>query len=54
MVDKTKYIQRFKEIYKSKTGQDLDDALALEYFENLIALVSNIYVPLPRTRVHTS
>jgi hypothetical protein len=46
MADKQIYIQRIKEIYKAKTGQQLNDTEAFEYFEKLIALVETIYKPI--------
>lgn len=42
MVDKKKYIERFRQTYHSKTGVWLSDDLALEYFEKLVALVGII------------
>lgn len=48
MVDKAKYIERFKEIYKNKNGKVLDDVKALEYFEKLIALVEAVHVPISK------
>ena len=44
---KAKYVQRFKEIHKQQTGQDLSDEEALGYFEDLIALVKAVYRPIP-------
>lgn len=48
MVDKEKYVRRFADLYKEKTGQDLSDAEALDLFEKLVTLVNAIYTPLPR------
>ncbi len=39
MVDKTKYIERFKKLYELKNGAQISDALAIEYFEKLVCLV---------------
>lgn len=48
MVDKSNYIQKFKELHKGKTGQELSDSEALRFFEELIALVAAIYAPIPK------
>ncbi len=48
-LDKSKYLQRFKELYKKKTTKDISDAEALEHFEKLICLVKAIYKPLPKS-----
>lgn len=42
MVDKTKYIKRIQELYKTKTGIEISDDIAFEYFEKLVLLVSTI------------
>lgn len=42
MVDKTKYVKRFKDLYKKKSGVSISDEMALEYFEKLIALVETV------------
>jgi hypothetical protein len=42
MLSKENYIKRFREIYKSKTGEEISEALALEYFEKLIVLVETL------------
>lgn len=46
MTDKTKYIERVKELYRQKNNVALSDDLASEYFEDLIVLVQAINVPL--------
>jgi len=46
MIDKQQYIQKFREIYKSKNGMDISNELALQYFEGLIVLVEEIYKPI--------
>ena len=48
MIGKEKYIQKFKELYKQKEGQDISDQEALEYLERLLTLVEAVYKPLPR------
>lgn len=40
------YIQKLKNIYLEKTGQKISDQLALELFNQLIALVEAIYKPI--------
>jgi len=41
------YIERLKEIYKRKNGEELSDAQALILFEELISLVKAVYQPIP-------
>jgi hypothetical protein len=48
MIGKEKYIKRFKELYKRKSGKDISDQDAMEHFEKLIVLVSAVYQPLSR------
>lgn len=48
MVDKEKYIIKFKELYRQKNDQEISDNFAMEYFERLITLVRAVYKPLPR------
>lgn len=48
MVDKEKYIIKFKELYLQKNNQEISDDFAMEYFEKLIMLVHTIYKPIPR------
>lgn len=48
MVDKTQYILRLKDIYRQKTGSELSDAEALEYWEKLVLLVRIVYQPMAR------
>jgi len=43
MPSKKDYIKKLQEIYKRKHGVDISDQLALDYFENLIALTQAIY-----------
>ncbi len=45
MVEKNRYIERFKTLYEETTGSAISDDAALEYFEKLIALVDAIYKP---------
>jgi hypothetical protein len=52
MVEKEKYIQKFKELHKLKTGNDLTDQEALSHFENLIALTQATYQLIPNTAVN--
>lgn len=49
---KAKYAQKFKEIHKQQTGQDLSDTEALGYFEDLISLVKAVYRPIPISEAH--
>lgn len=44
-----KEIQKFKEIYKKKFGQDISDQRALELGINLINLYKIIYKPTSKT-----
>ncbi|MDB5244526.1 MAG: hypothetical protein JWN18_396 [Parcubacteria group bacterium] len=53
MVDKQLYLQRYKQMHRLKTGEDLSDDLALEYFEHLIALVHSIYEGIHISRIKT-
>lgn len=46
MVNKDKYVQRFKELYERKTGKKISDLEALEYFEKLVVLTQTIYKPI--------
>lgn len=46
MIDKDKYIQKYKEIHYKKTGQNLSDIEASAQFEKLILLVSTVYQPI--------
>lgn len=41
------YIERLKEIYKRKNGEELSNAQALIIFEQLICLVKAVYQPIP-------
>lgn len=51
MVDKTTYIEKLKEMYRQKTGVELSDALALEYFERLVSLISLVTEHIPADEV---
>ncbi len=42
MVDKTKYIQKFKDLYEAKTGIEISDSEALMGFEQLVCLVEAV------------
>lgn len=42
MVDKAKYIERFKKLHELKNGKTLSDELAFEYFEKLVCLVGAV------------
>lgn len=50
MVDKGKYISRYKALHKRDYNEDISDALALEYFENLVSLVRAVYQPIPKEK----
>ena len=50
MVDKEKYIKKFKELYAQKNGLIISDQIALGYFENLINLVEIIYKPIKKEK----
>jgi len=52
MVDKSKYIKKFKEIYQKKTGKVLSDGEALEYFQQLVTLVDAICRPVPEDKIN--
>lgn len=47
MVDKSKYIEKIREMYMRKTGQEITEEYAQEIFENLVTLVSAVYKPIP-------
>lgn len=51
MDEKTKYVEKFKLLYKKKTQKELNDLEALHYFENLINLVENIYQPITKEKI---
>jgi len=42
------YIKKFIEIYFKKTGKKISDQLALELFNQLIALVEAIHKPIEK------
>ena len=42
---KNEFIQRFKELYKNKTGQKIDDSEASQHLEKLVNLIRAIYKP---------
>lgn len=42
MVEKEKYIKRFKVLYEIKNGTTISDEMALEYFQKLICLVGAV------------
>lgn len=42
MVDKEKYIKKFKEIFEAKNKTVISDAQALEYLEQLVCLVGAV------------
>ncbi len=46
MVDKTKYVERLKELHHQKKGVPLSDAEALDLFEKLVVLVGAVIDPL--------
>lgn len=50
MVEKAKYIERFKKLYQLKNKKTLTDELAFEYFEKLVCLAGTItsHVPINR------
>ena len=45
MVDKTAYIQKFKHLYLEIYKVSLSEELAVEYFEQLLTLITAIYYP---------
>lgn len=47
-MNKQKYVERFREIYKRDTGKEISDLEALGHFEKLITLVRAVYRPLPK------
>jgi hypothetical protein len=46
VLDKTKYIKKYKELHKQKTGHEISDQEALNMFEQLTNLVVVIYKPI--------
>ena len=48
MIDKSKYVQRFKEIYQKKTGEVISDEESLHYFQQLITLVDATHGVIPK------
>jgi hypothetical protein len=46
VLDKTKYIKKYKELHKQKTGREISDQEALNMFEQLTNLVVVIYKPI--------
>lgn len=48
MVNKAKYILRYKQIHKEKTGIELTDQEAFDLLENLSTLVKAVYQPIPK------
>jgi hypothetical protein len=42
LVNKTEHLLKFKKLYEQKNQTTISDELALEYFENLILLVSRV------------
>jgi len=46
VVNKQEYIEKFKELYKTKNGLEISDTDALAHFEHLVSLVSAIYKPI--------
>ena len=46
--NKLKYVERYKEIYKRKTGREISDLEALEQFDKLTTLVEAVYKPIPK------
>ena len=51
MVEKEKYIKRFKSLYEIKNGTTISDEMALEYFEKLVCLVSAVTSHLKASEV---
>jgi len=49
MLNKQKYIERFKALYKEKNQKGISDAEALEHFEKLTTLVRATYKPIPKS-----
>mgnify|MGYP000901141561 CR=1 FL=1 len=48
MVDKAKYIKRYKELHRKNTGIELTDQEAFDYLEKLSTLVKAVYQPIPK------
>ena len=48
MPDKEQYIQKFKALYKLKTGKKLSDSEAARFFEDLVTLVGVTYKTIPK------
>ena len=48
LVDKQKYVEKFKSLYCRKTGKDLSDEEASDLFEKLVVLVAAVYKPISK------
>jgi hypothetical protein len=48
VIGKQEYINRFKSLYRKKTGKDLSDDEAVDLFEKLVVLVDAVYKPVPK------
>ncbi len=46
---KEELVEKYKAIYKRKTGKDLSDQDALEQATKLITLVKAVYRPIPKS-----
>jgi hypothetical protein len=53
-VDKEKYINKFKDIFKRKNGRDISYEDAQAQFEKLAVLVAAVYRPIPVSLVETA
>lgn len=46
-------LQKYKQLYKEKTGEDLADQEALEQAIALVTLVDAVYRPIPKSPIET-
>ena len=50
-LNKAKYVERLKEVYRQKNNTELSHENALEYFEQLVALVATITSHIPVDKI---
>jgi len=51
MIDKTNYLNKFKELYKAKNGIEISDSEALAGFDRLVCLVEAVTGDVPINRL---
>ena len=47
-ITRERYLSRYKELHKQKTGEELDNQAVLEHFNKLITLVRKTFRPIPK------